>query len=93
MSKKFRLPHRLIGHRVKGSPFQPGDVVRVQVIDDEVSRQFVGRFGKVVGMEYSCGCGQTFPTDPMVRVRFRGRQEEFWKEELAIVSRAHRGSR
>lgn len=46
-----------------------------------------GREGVVVHLEYSCGCGQSYPGDPMIGVcmYIPGRGyivEEFWFEEL-----------
>jgi hypothetical protein len=76
---------------VEGSPYQPGQRVRViDAIDTsppftDVS-EYVGLFGVVDYLEYSCGCGQTFPSDPMIGVSFSdGRQQEFWAEELAPI--------
>lgn len=73
--------------RIEGAPFQVHDRVRVvDAIDRElydVSR-FVGRVGRVVHLDYDCGCGQSNPGDPMIGVKFRGGVvEEFWREELA----------
>mgnify|MGYP003391914579 CR=1 FL=1 len=74
---------------VDGSPYQPGQQVRViDAIDItppfvDVS-EYIGLFGVVDYLEYSCGCGQSFPGDPMIGVSFPdGRQQEFWSEELA----------
>lgn len=85
----FKLKAKRIGQVVKGSPFQPGDIVRViDAIDKESTdvSKFIGRFGKVVYLEYNCGCGQTFPNDPMIGVKFKNRKQEFWKEELKLIS-------
>ena len=69
---------------VAGSPFRLGQPVRVVGSRDETfQRARQGRMGIVSYFEYHCGCGQTYPKDPMVGVRFRdGTVEEFWKEEL-----------
>jgi hypothetical protein len=73
---------------VNGSPFQPGDRVEVvAAIDKDVKdlSHLVGWWGQVEYLEYECGCGQTYPGDPMIGVRFAGNDnllEEFWKEEL-----------
>ena len=81
----------LIFQSVPGSPHQPGEIVRVAAaIDQEVHdvTQYVGRIGRVKYLEYSCGCGQSFPSDPMIGVRFAdGSSEEFWKEELSQIPR------
>ncbi len=75
--------------RVEGSPYQPGDLVRVvKVIDQEVLdlSALVGLQGEVLYLEYSCGSGQTYPGDPMIGVRLEGGvEQEFWPEELAAV--------
>ncbi|MCE5279639.1 MAG: hypothetical protein LLG03_16580 [Planctomycetaceae bacterium] len=75
-------------HDVDGAPFRIGEtVVVVQVTDDTVSSSFIGSVGKVVSLEYSCGCGQSFPFDPMIMVHFpNGRKEEFWREEIRRCS-------
>lgn len=74
---------------VDGSPFQPGQavvVVRSAEPEDggclDVLR-YVGCSGVVEHLDYSCGCGQSYPGDPMVGVRLAdGRLQEFWREEL-----------
>lgn len=73
-----------IYHNVKGAPFNIGDRVRVLGGTDETFNPgYKGRVGTVRYFEYSCGCGQTYPTDPMIGVSFRGGcTEELWKEEL-----------
>jgi hypothetical protein len=68
-----------------GAPFQPGDKVSV-VSKGDATTSHIGRAGVVAHLEYSCGCGQTFPEDPMIGVRFpEGELEEFWKEELSLL--------
>jgi hypothetical protein len=75
---------------VQGSPRNPGEIIRVvQAIDEEIHdvSSYIGRFGLVKYLEYSCGCGQSYPDDPMIGVRFAdGKIEEFWKEELEPVT-------
>lgn len=82
-------PARPIRERVEGAPYQPGDVVRVvQAVDRPIHdvALFVGHVGVVAYLEYSCGCGQTFPDDPMIGVTFEGDLfEEFWREEVESV--------
>ena len=84
----FDLGARPIRQRVDGAPYQPADVVRIVMSAEpkgaltDVSA-FVGRTGIVEYLEYSCGCGQRFPDDPMIGVRFPdGALQEFWREEL-----------
>jgi hypothetical protein len=69
---------------VEGAPFRIGERVRVGGSNDETfDRCFKGRLGLVEYFEYECGCGQSFPLDPMIGVRFcNGDIEEFWAEEL-----------
>lgn len=69
---------------VEGAPFHIGDAVRVaSLADDTADDELLGYTGLVLYFEYSCGCGQSFPHDPMIGVQFDGRTAEFWKEELA----------
>lgn len=69
---------------VEGAPFRIGDAVRVvSLADDTADDELLGCAGSVLYFEYSCGCGQSFPHDPMIGVQFGGRMAEFWKEELA----------
>jgi hypothetical protein len=83
MSNPIRCP-------VEGAPYQPGDPVRVvQAIDKYVHdmSKYVGRVGRVAYLEYTCGCGQHYPDDPMVGVEVEGDDEvtEFWREELSLL--------
>ena len=73
-----------IRENVAGAPYGIGAWARVrQIVDDTASTLFVGLIGRVAYLEYSCGCGQSFPGDPMIGVLFAdGRTEEFWQEEL-----------
>jgi hypothetical protein len=75
---------------VKGAPFKIGQKVRVYELSDEQGdASLLGKDGIVEHYDYSCGCGQSYPDDPMVGVRFAsGRLEEFWKEELRVKGRA-----
>jgi hypothetical protein len=76
-----------IYHDVDGAPFKIGETVKVvSFCDDTADEEFLGCRGTVIYFEYSCGCGQTFPKDPMIGVQFAGRTAEFWKEELARLS-------
>ncbi|MFI5298218.1 MAG: hypothetical protein ACHREM_08985 [Polyangiales bacterium] len=74
--------------RVEGAPYQPGDLVTViaaEDIDVDDVSEWIGRVGRVKYLEYSCGCGQSFPDDPMIGVKFVGGSlEEFWRGELAL---------
>lgn len=71
---------------VKGAPFNIGRRVRVARLTDESGDEsLLGQTGVIEHYEYSCGCGQSFPADPMIGVRFRsGKIEEFWREELRL---------
>lgn len=67
---------------VPGAPVQPGAWVHVIQTDPE-DIAYLDKTGKVVYLEYDCGCGQTFPTDPMIGVEFTDLPPfEFWQEEL-----------
>jgi hypothetical protein len=77
-----------IYHDIPGAPFKIGERVRVvKAADGAFDQRCLGRAGEVQYFDYTCGCGQTYPGDPMIGVVFHsGSVEEFWKEEL----RAHR---
>jgi hypothetical protein len=71
---------------VAGAPFRIGDKVKVvSLSDDTADEDLLGCQGSVLYFEYTCGCGQTFPDDPMIGVQFRERTAEYWKEELAVL--------
>ncbi len=59
----------------------------ILLADDTADPAFLGREGRVLYFEYTCGCGQTYPNDPMIGVKFRGKAEEFWREELALITK------
>ena len=74
---------------VEGAPFMIGDVVQVlnNLSNDETfNSDTIGKIGKVLFFEYDCGCGQTYPHDPMIGVTFSDNLvEEYWKEELIKI--------
>lgn len=80
---------RPIRVHVDGAPYQRSDRVRVVASVETAGAgidviEFIGRIGIVDYLEYSCGCGQAFPDDPMIGVRFDdGSLQEFWRDELA----------
>lgn len=46
-----------------------------------------GHYGVVTYLEYECGCGQNYPSDPMIGVCFDdGYIDEFWIEEFDVIS-------
>lgn len=58
---------------IEKAPFKIGDCVKVldnPNNDDTFNPIFVGMAGVVEFFEYDCGCGQSFPEDPMIGVRF-----------------------
>lgn len=76
-----------VAHDVEGAPVKIGQIVRVTSVDEAEEgtdwAKLVGQEGKVVHLEYSCGCGQSYPEDPMIGVEFSdGTVHEFWAEEL-----------
>lgn len=79
-------------HDIEGAPFSIGDSVCVtQIIDETGAPLFIGQVGVIEHYEYDCGCGQVFPSSPMIGVRFPEDKpddplEEFWKEELVLDS-------
>jgi hypothetical protein len=78
--------------RVLGSPYQPGDAVRVVRSVEPAGfgtdvLAWVGLQGEVVHLDYLCGCGQRYPDDPMIGVLFKnGDVQEFWHDELEALS-------
>ena len=77
-------------NNIKGAPFKIGDIVKVQrIVDCAGNRRFLKAVGTVVYFDYECGCGQSYPADPMIGVRFQkaNAREEFWREELKLVRR------
>jgi len=74
---------------VPGAPFRLGQRVRViDLIDEMADAEYLGQEGVVVYFEYSCGCGQSYPEDPMIGVRFGSNTAEFWKEELDLLDKS-----
>ena len=73
---------------IDGAPYKIGDKVKVlnnPNMDETFDKQFLNKIGKVIFFEYECGCAQTFPSDPMIGVKFSdGEISEFWKEELEL---------
>ena len=72
---------------VPGAPFRIGARVLVAgATDDTCAVDYVGKIGTVSFMEFSCGCGQSYPHDPMICVCFcDGTKEEFWQEEIVSL--------
>jgi hypothetical protein len=72
---------------VLGAPYRIGTPVRVvQLVDETGNRRWLRRIGVVKYFDYYCGCGQTYPDDPMIGVESRrGNVEQFWKEELRLI--------
>ena len=81
-----------IYHDVEGAPLRIGDHVLVSKGTDETfSQEHLGKVGIVIYLEYACGCGQTFPHDPMIAVRFPDETlDEFWREELEVLPAGNR---
>jgi hypothetical protein len=78
------MSRKLTYEDVWGAPFKIGALVRVgKGADETFDSRYSGCLGTVEHFEYQCGCGQTYPYDPMIGIRFRdGAIEEFWTEEL-----------
>lgn len=74
---------------ILGAPFNIGDQVQVMDNpnnDDTFDKSFSGKYGIVEYFDYDCGCGQSYPEDPMIGVRFiNNKTFEFWKEELRFI--------
>jgi hypothetical protein len=76
--------NRAIHADVDGAPFSIGQSVTVCGLTDETAdRSFLRKRGIVAYFDYYCGCGQTYPQDPMIGVCFPSdKVAEFWREEL-----------
>ena len=75
-----------IHRNVAGAPFCIGQRVRVIGFTDETADvRYLGFVGVVVYFEYSCGCGQSYPNDPMIGIRIEDKVIEFWREELVAT--------
>jgi hypothetical protein len=58
-------------------------VIVCGLADETADKCFLRKCGIVMYFNYDCGCGQTYPQDPMIGVRFQsGKTAEFWQEEL-----------
>lgn len=83
---KIRMRQKNTLEDVDGAPYLIG--ARVQVVkgtDETFDKAFLKRVGYVTYFNYNCGCGQTYPHDPMIGVEFpNGVTEEFWREELKL---------
>jgi hypothetical protein len=76
-------------YNIVGAPFKIGDAIQVldnPNKDETFDSDFSGKQGVVYFFEYDCGCGQSFPEDPMIGVRFNNNAVgEFWKDELILL--------
>ena len=85
-----RAMHGPMREHVPKAPFQLNDRVRVFcAVDVTVHdvREHIGLCGVVEYLDYSCGCGQMYPTDPMIGlVLENGEREEFWREEIVKIT-------
>jgi hypothetical protein len=75
-------------YNTEGAPFEIG--CKVKILDGSADSTFDKKYSNKTGwvdfLEYDCGCGQTYPSDPMIGVKFiNGEIEEFWKEELTKI--------
>ncbi len=73
-----------IRKNIRHAPYKIGGFVKIVFATDETfDHKFLGNVGKIIYYDYSCGCGQSFPDDPMIGVRFKNKEiGEFWKEEI-----------
>ena len=74
---------------VQGAPFKIGQQVIVALLGDETAdAKFLSHAGQVTTLCYGTGCGDTYPHDPMILVKFDEadlNDELFWHEELEVV--------
>ena len=66
------MSHNKKNINIIGAPFKIGDWVEITSLptDETFDKSFCGETGKVLYFEYDCGCGQSFPSDPMIGVSF-----------------------
>ena len=79
---------KVCADRVEGSPFQPGDQVRIVAAIDrdiyDVSAR-IGLEGSVSRLVFGIGIGDVFPSRPSLLVYLDTRAfEDFWPEELQL---------
>jgi hypothetical protein len=81
---EMNMSQNPIYDNVHGAPSRIGESVRVHGSQDETfDPSYKRRVGTIEYFEYECGCGQSYPNDPMIGVKFRdGKTAEFWAEEL-----------
>ena len=85
----FILDKNPLYHNIEGAPFKIGQ--RVKILDNPSNdytfdNKFANKVGEITQFEYESGCGQTFPSDPMIGVQLdNGKQDGFWHEELELV--------
>ena len=67
--------------------FRIGDTVFVNSLSDETGLpKYLDQTGQIVYFNYDCGCGQSYPNDPMIGIIFSdGEIEEYWKEEIVMA--------
>jgi len=78
------LLHKEKNYDVDGAPYKIGQKVKVlnnPSNDETFDKNFVNEVGEVIFFEYNCGCGQSFPGDPMIGVEFQmGKKKNFGKK-------------
>lgn len=69
-------------------PYRIGDIVRViPSNDDTFKASCIGKIGHITKFNFGLACGETFPDDPLISVKFiAGGKEEFWREELELLT-------
>jgi len=82
-------------HHIEGAPVQVGTRVVVgSSLDETFDEARSGQTGTVDHLEYAAGCGEAFPGDPMIGVRFPdGHVDGFWIEELLVLRTTRSGLR
>jgi len=85
------IPQGQIRENIPGAPYRIGSKVKVVMATDETTDlSCIGKTGVIEYYHYSCGCGQTFPNDPMIGVKFSDdTTREFWVEELVEILDLH----
>jgi len=83
---KTTRPYKL-KENVIGAPFCIGQTVKVVCgCDETFDSTFLNKIGEIAHFDYTSGCGQSFPHDPMIGVQFdKETIEAFWQEELKLA--------
>ena len=71
-------------NKITSLPKVNQEIKVIKLSDETGEESFLGKSGTVIYFNYDCGCGQSYPNDPMIGIKFKDEVvEEFWKEEIS----------